>query len=77
MRTIGVLTKPDLIGPGNEDEVLAVLHNIRKPLKLGCVGLALSPYIPFLSLPIFLFSLISCPILMKLDIHLSFGSPAT
>jgi hypothetical protein len=37
IRTIGVLTKPDLIGPGGEDEVLAVLHNVRKPLKLGCV----------------------------------------
>jgi hypothetical protein len=36
IRTIGVLTKPDLIGPGGEDEVLAVLHNVRKPLKLGC-----------------------------------------
>lgn len=36
-RTIGVLTKPDLIGPGNEDEVLAVLHNVRKPLQLGYV----------------------------------------
>jgi len=35
IRTIGVLTKPDLIGPGGEDEVLAVLHNVRKPLKLG------------------------------------------
>ena len=36
-RTIGVLTKPDLIGPGNEQEVVAVLRNIRKPLKLGFV----------------------------------------
>ncbi|CAM9724999.1 unnamed protein product [Chrysoparadoxa australica] len=36
-RTIGVLTKPDLIGPGNEDEVVAVLQNRRKPLKLGYV----------------------------------------
>lgn len=32
-----MLTKPDLIGPGNEDEVLAVLHNVRKPLQLGYV----------------------------------------
>jgi interferon-induced GTP-binding protein Mx len=32
-----VLTKPDLIGPGNEDEVMAVLHNVRKPLQLGYV----------------------------------------
>lgn len=34
-RTLGVLTKPDLIGPGNEDEVMAVLLNVRKPLQLG------------------------------------------
>ena len=32
-----MLTKPDLVGPGNEDEVLAVLRNVRKPLKLGYV----------------------------------------
>ncbi|KAG5178451.1 Mgm1-like protein [Tribonema minus] len=37
-RTIGVLTKPDLIGPGNEDEVIAVLSNRRKPLRLGYVA---------------------------------------
>ncbi|CAN0159188.1 unnamed protein product, partial [Hapterophycus canaliculatus] len=36
-RTIGVLTKPDLIGPGNEEEAAAVLKNVRKPLKLGYV----------------------------------------
>lgn len=36
-RTIGVLTKTDLIGPGSEDEVLAVVNNIRKPLRLGYV----------------------------------------
>jgi len=36
-RTIGVLTKPDLVNPGGEDEVLAVARNIRKPLKLGYV----------------------------------------
>lgn len=36
-RTIGVLTKVDLIGPGNEEEVLAVVNNIRKPLALGYV----------------------------------------
>lgn len=36
-RTIGVLTKPDLIGPGNEEEAVAVLKNVRKPLKLGYV----------------------------------------
>lgn len=36
-RTIGVLTKTDLIGPGNEEEVLAVVNNIRKPLTLGYV----------------------------------------
>ena len=38
-RTIGVLTKPDLVGPGNEEEVIAVLHNVRKPLKLGYIML--------------------------------------
>jgi len=36
-RTIGVLTKPDLVGDGGEDEVVAVLRNERKPLKLGYV----------------------------------------
>jgi interferon-induced GTP-binding protein Mx1 len=36
-RTIGVLTKTDLVGPGNEEEVLTVLNNIRKPLTLGYV----------------------------------------
>ena len=36
-RTIGVLTKPDLIGEGAEDEVVAVLKNERKPLKLGYI----------------------------------------
>jgi interferon-induced GTP-binding protein Mx1 len=37
VRTLGVLTKPDLIGPGSESEVLAVLNNERKPLKLGYI----------------------------------------
>ncbi len=37
VRTIGVLTKPDLIGPGSEDEVVQVLLNIRKPLRLGYI----------------------------------------
>lgn len=36
-RTLGVLTKPDLVGAGSEAEVLAVLRNERKPLKLGYV----------------------------------------
>ncbi|KAJ8610284.1 hypothetical protein CTAYLR_009067 [Chrysophaeum taylorii] len=36
-RKLGVLTKPDLVGPGNEEEVVAVLTNVRKPLKLGYV----------------------------------------
>ncbi|KAJ8610480.1 hypothetical protein CTAYLR_007776 [Chrysophaeum taylorii] len=36
-RTIGVLTKPDLVGEGAEDEVVSVLRNERKPLKLGYV----------------------------------------
>jgi interferon-induced GTP-binding protein Mx1 len=34
-----VLTKTDLIGPGNEEEVLSVVNNIRKPLALGYVML--------------------------------------
>lgn len=38
-RTIGVLTKPDLIGPGSEEEVVQVLKNIKKPLELGYVML--------------------------------------
>jgi interferon-induced GTP-binding protein Mx1 len=38
-RTVGVLTKPDLIGPGGEDETLAVVKNVRKPLALGYVML--------------------------------------
>lgn len=36
-RTLGVLTKPDLIDRGAEDEVLAIIRNIRKPLKLGYI----------------------------------------
>lgn len=36
-RTIGVLTKPDLIGAGNEEEVVSVLLNVRKPLHLGYI----------------------------------------
>ena len=36
-RTLGVLTKPDLIGDGNEEELVQVLNNIRKPLLLGYV----------------------------------------
>jgi interferon-induced GTP-binding protein Mx1 len=36
-RTIGVLTKPDLIDRGGEDEVLKILLNVRKPLKLGYI----------------------------------------
>jgi interferon-induced GTP-binding protein Mx1 len=35
IRTVGVLTKPDLIDKGGELEVLEVLLNNRKPLKLG------------------------------------------
>ncbi len=38
-RTIGVLTKPDLIDDGAENEVAAVLLNKRKPLSLGYVML--------------------------------------
>ena len=35
VRTIGVLTKPDTIGEGNEEEVLQVVQGLRKPLNLG------------------------------------------
>lgn len=38
-RTLGVLTKTDLIGPGSEEEILSVVNNIRKPLALGYVML--------------------------------------
>lgn len=34
-RTLAVLTKPDLVDAGAEDEVKAVLANKRKPLRLG------------------------------------------
>lgn len=34
-RTMGVLTKPDLVDAGGEAEVLGVLSNITKPLKHG------------------------------------------
>jgi interferon-induced GTP-binding protein Mx1 len=37
LRTMGVLTKPDLVDNGAEDEVIAVVNNIRKPLALGYV----------------------------------------
>lgn len=37
VRTIGVLTKADLVDQGAENEVVAVLKNIRKPLALGYV----------------------------------------
>lgn len=39
IRTLGVLTKPDLIGAGSEDEVVDVLLNVRKPLRLGYIML--------------------------------------
>jgi interferon-induced GTP-binding protein Mx1 len=37
VRTIGVLTKPDLVDRGAEDEILKIVQNVRKPLKLGYV----------------------------------------
>jgi interferon-induced GTP-binding protein Mx1 len=37
VRTIGILTKADLVSPGGEDETMAVLRNVRKPLRLGYV----------------------------------------
>jgi interferon-induced GTP-binding protein Mx len=36
-RTIGVLTKPDLIDQGAEHEVVSVLRNLTKPLQLGYI----------------------------------------
>lgn len=36
-RTIGVLTKPDLVDKGAECEVIQVMKNLRKPLALGYV----------------------------------------
>ena len=35
-RTIGVLTKPDLIDEGGEEEAVSVIEGVRKPLNLGC-----------------------------------------
>jgi interferon-induced GTP-binding protein Mx1 len=35
VRTIGVLTKPDLVDRGAEDEILKIVQNVRKPLTLG------------------------------------------
>ena len=34
-RTLGILTKPDLIDKGAEDPVVEILENRKKPLKLG------------------------------------------
>lgn len=39
LRTIGVITKPDLVDEGAENEVAMVLTNRRKPLNLGYVML--------------------------------------
>jgi interferon-induced GTP-binding protein Mx1 len=36
-RTIGVLTKPDLVDQGAEEEILHIVRNTRKPLRLGYV----------------------------------------
>jgi len=36
-RTIGVLTKADLVDNGGEPEVMSVLRNVRKPLALGYI----------------------------------------
>jgi interferon-induced GTP-binding protein Mx len=38
-RTIGVVTKCDLVSPGGEEEVISVIHNLRKPLALGYIAL--------------------------------------
>ena len=42
-RTIGVLTKPDLIAAGAEDDVLSTLQNHRMPLRLGYVMVRCRP----------------------------------
>lgn len=34
-RTVGVLTKPDMIGEGDEQEKVNTLLNLIKPLRLG------------------------------------------
>lgn len=34
-RTIGVITKSDLVGAGAEDEVVEIVNNRKKPLELG------------------------------------------
>jgi hypothetical protein len=31
------VSQADLVGPGNEEEVMDVVSNVRKPLKLGYV----------------------------------------
>jgi interferon-induced GTP-binding protein Mx1 len=36
-RTIGVLTKPDLVDQGAEEEIMSIVRNVRKPLKLGYI----------------------------------------
>ena len=36
-RTLGVLTKVDLVSPGSEEEIIAVVNNVRKPLSLGYI----------------------------------------
>ncbi|KAK1867432.1 hypothetical protein I4F81_009939 [Pyropia yezoensis] len=38
VRTVGVLTKLDLVGAGAEEGVVDILDNVRKPLNLGYVG---------------------------------------
>jgi hypothetical protein len=35
VRTIGVLTKPDMIGVGAENECVSIMQGVTKPLKLG------------------------------------------
>lgn len=37
LRTIAVLTKPDLVNPGAEEEIVEILQNKKKPLKLGYI----------------------------------------
>ncbi len=43
-RTVGVLTKPDLIGDGAHKPVFDTLLNISKPLRLGYVMVKVSVF---------------------------------
>jgi hypothetical protein len=44
-RTVGVLTKPDLVSDGAHQPVVATLLNITKPLRLGYVMVKVSNFV--------------------------------